>query len=184
MLLLAVIWISCNTYLKTVESTRHKKHLQICHQNDHFDVVKCLYNNGATKKLNDNKIGVIFLNAMATKNKEMIYYLDKALNVPYHEIYNNEIKGSKKRNTLIKNEHFDKITFGDMFMHKVFLYEDQELTNFLLDKKCTFDLFNAQNVLKKVSKSFADFLVQKRLGSKQSNSDINDEIVSAIEAGN
>lgn len=35
-----------------------------------------------------------------------------------------------------------------------------------------------------MSKSFADFLVQKGLGSKQSNSDINDEIVSAIEAGN
>ena len=128
--------------------------------NDHIEVVKFLVDNGACDKLNDQKRGLIFLDALGTTNMELVRYLDKILKVPFDEYYINE-RPTKKKKSKNLFEQISSVTFGDKYMQQACLFENIEMVEFLLQKGCSFDSVYIEKKNSRKRNLFIDFLVQK-----------------------
>ena len=120
--------------------------------NDHLDIVKFLFQNGATENYDCKKIGFLALSAFETGNIEMVLFLDENLQIPYME--NSQIEDIKLDDkTVIELESF---SFGDRYNLK-----NEEMVNFLLEKKCTLNSINPLMIIRARAFNFLDFLIKK-----------------------
>lgn len=107
-------------------------------RSNHLDVIKVLIENGIGNKLDKELIVNAFIDSFQKNDLEIVKYLDEKLDIPYDQM-------------------------GSRFMNVAISYENKNLVNFLLSKKCTFDDVNSYDNFRRKWTPFMTFLKEKGL---------------------
>lgn len=156
--------------------------LTVAVKNQHFDVMKALIQKGAMKKYNDEKIGELFLSALGTNDLKMAKYIDSVCKVPYFSKSNHRVVKWCRVSSLKMDEN---TKWGTQFLQQACLLENEEMIDFILDKKVDFQGVDLSLLTSKKWTPFMDFLITKGVDLSNSlSSEGAPLIVSTIKGGN
>lgn len=150
-------------------NTENVNAIQAAISHRHIEIVRFLISNGALQNYNKAQIGELMMNSILSLDLAIIKLLDKSCQVPYNEKVNQEDNEST--------------TWGNQYMQQACLNENEEIANFLLNKKCTFDHVDLSENVKNDWSHFMDFLIENGVDLSQNPFDKIPLIVYTISTG-